>query len=746
MPISSTTRKTSPFTGNGSLTALPFAFKVFATSDVEVIRTTISTGAKTTLVLSTDYTVALNGNQDTAPGGTVTLNTALATGYTAIVVSKIPQTQPTSLSNAGGFFPNVIQAAFDRAIALVQQVQERLNRTPSLPVNDTSSWPEIPVAASRTNTVLGFNASGVPSLIPKTDFVGPSGPAGPTGPAGPAGPPGAGGASGDGLALTGGTMTGDIVMDADADGGIQFRRSSDSSVQGRIGRNNDALAVTAIGTTIPLQLGANGSVRMTVQPNGAVTLAPLASEPSGPVEGSTYYDSTAKALRVYTGSGWRTLAMDSGTTSPDGPLSVSTVTVSGVTTTTATVSTLIAGETPAGSLMLLQITTNLDGGTWLESDTPTDAEAGAFSFEFTGLTAGTTYYARASVYTEVGGGLPSIVHAVTGITAFATDASEGLATPSYSQMLTEIEEPSDGRAYAWIAYVNDPSAVPFTGGGAATEATPAVNSMGALARGTTMPAWAIADGSIPSGYKDSDIWPIYTPWMICAEETSLASLTSRQHSASNVALYSGRAQFWVWRNSLGQWVKVRDRADQQYWFNATENYLIYDSGVSSADIREPLSTEGDGEGIVIKWNNASGFARHGAAVAGPEAGFVLSPNAVGIDLSAIASDIGAVAVTNRLGLVPWDPNTSVTWANAKIVTHIGCDVRAEDPHTGMIPGVMLSKQWRLSSTIRFYSMISLRNTIFQDRSDKASGTLVNSAEAGFTLAEATARPIPGWAT
>lgn len=428
-----------------------------------------------------------------------------------------------------------------------------------------------------------------------------------------------------------------------------------------------------------------------------------------------------------------------------GPLALGSVTAASITQTSFQLSVAISGTIPSGALMLLQITDNLSGGSWVESPIPTTAVAGVFSHTFTGRTAGTKYYARASVYSEPGPPDPAIVHAVTALTEVTTLAPANTDTPSYSQMLSEIDDPSDGRAYAWIAYVNDPTKVPFTGGGAADEATASVNSMGAIARGTTMPAWAIADGSIPSGYKDSDIWPIYTPWMICAEETSLASLTSRQHSASNVALYSGRAQFWVWRISLGQWVKVRDRADQQYWFNASEDYLIYDSGIPSGDIRAPLSTEGDGEGIVIRWNNASGFARHGAAVAGPEAGFVLSPNAVGIDLSAIASDIGAVAVTNRLGLVPWDPNTSVTWANAKIVTHIGCDVRAEDPHTGMIPGVMLSKQWRLSNTIRFYSMISLRNTIFQDRSDKASGTLVNSAEAGFTLAEATARPIPGWA-
>ena len=745
MPISTTARKTSPFVGNGVITNLPFAFKVFAASDLEVVRTTISSGAQSTLVLTTDYTVTLNADQDVSPGGTVVLNSALAATYTVVVVSKIPLTQSVALTNAGGFFPRVLNGVFDRLAALIQQIYERTGRAPMLPVDDTAAWPSIPAAPGRTNTVIGFNGSGVPSLIPKSEFVGPAGPAGAQGPAGPAGPPGPGGASGDGLALTGGTMTGDIVMDADADGGIQFRRSSDSSVQGRIGRNNDALTVTALGATIPLQLGSNGLARLTIQPSGGARFEPLSSAPSSPAEGVVYYDSTAKALRVYANGEWRSLAFNSGTSDSAGPVTLGSVVASGITETTATMSVSITGELPADSLMILQVTSNLNGGPWLSSDTPEDAALGVFSFEFTGLTAGTDYYARAIVYTEVGGGEPAINHAVTGLTAFSTLASANLELPSFSQMLTELEDPSDGRAVKWIAYINQPANVPFVGGGASTYNTAAVNSMGAVGRGTTMPAWAQADGSIPSGYKDSDIWPIYTPWMIAQEEASLADINTRLHSATNVALFSGRAEFWIWRISLSQWVPVRRRSDQQFWFNATEEYLVYDSGIPANEIRAPLSTEGGGDGIVIKWNNASGFARHGVAVAGPESGFSLSAFGNGIDLSAIAADIGAVVVTNRLGLVPWDPNSSVTWANAKIVVHVGCDLRAADPHSGSIPGIMLSKQWRLSNTIRFYSMISLRDTIWQDRDDRASDYLVSSAEAGFTLAEATARPISSWA-
>lgn len=124
MTISSETRTTSPFVGNDSITSLPFAFKVFSTGDVAVIKTLTSTGAETTLTLTTDYTVTLNANQDVSPGGTVTLVTALPTGYTAVVDSDIDCLQPASFQN--GFLPSALTGAIDRQNALIAQLKKRL--------------------------------------------------------------------------------------------------------------------------------------------------------------------------------------------------------------------------------------------------------------------------------------------------------------------------------------------------------------------------------------------------------------------------------------------------------------------------------------------------------------------------------------------------------------------------------------------------------------------------------------------
>ncbi|KAH1282125.1 hypothetical protein KXX11_003928, partial [Aspergillus fumigatus] len=80
MSIASTTRKAGPFTGNSVTTAFPFNFKVFAASDLLVVQTDLS-AVETTLTLTTNYTVSLNANQDSNPGGTINMNVAPPTGY-----------------------------------------------------------------------------------------------------------------------------------------------------------------------------------------------------------------------------------------------------------------------------------------------------------------------------------------------------------------------------------------------------------------------------------------------------------------------------------------------------------------------------------------------------------------------------------------------------------------------------------------------------------------------------------------
>lgn len=157
MTISSTTRKAGPFIGNGTTTAFPFAYKVFQASDLLVVRLDTTLNIEHELTLNTDYTVTLNLDQDSNPGGTVNLLAALATGYTLTLTSDLANLQPTDLTNQGGFYPDVINDALDRATIQIQQLQEQTDRSLKVAVSSTADTTLPPPAP---NDLIGWDATG----------------------------------------------------------------------------------------------------------------------------------------------------------------------------------------------------------------------------------------------------------------------------------------------------------------------------------------------------------------------------------------------------------------------------------------------------------------------------------------------------------------------------------------------------------------------------------------------------------
>ena len=80
MTVENTLRKAGPFTGDGVTDSFPFDFKVFTDADVQVTELVVATGIETVKTLTTHYTVSINADQDTSPGGTVEAVAAPATG------------------------------------------------------------------------------------------------------------------------------------------------------------------------------------------------------------------------------------------------------------------------------------------------------------------------------------------------------------------------------------------------------------------------------------------------------------------------------------------------------------------------------------------------------------------------------------------------------------------------------------------------------------------------------------------
>lgn len=161
MTVSSTLRKAGPFNGNGVTTAFPFAFKVFAKTDIEVVKTDAA-GVQTTLVLDSDYSVALNVDQDSSPGGTITypvVGSPLPIGQHLDVVGSLVASQPTDITNLGRFLPQVEEDAFDRGVILVQQLEEKVARALIAPAGDTADL-VLPTATVRANKTPVFDDDG----------------------------------------------------------------------------------------------------------------------------------------------------------------------------------------------------------------------------------------------------------------------------------------------------------------------------------------------------------------------------------------------------------------------------------------------------------------------------------------------------------------------------------------------------------------------------------------------------------
>jgi hypothetical protein len=154
MTIQNTTlRKAGPSQGNGVTTVFPFTFKVFTATDILVTYLSAS-GVESALFLTTNYTVLLNADQNTSPGGSVTLLVAPATATYITLTSQLANTQTLSLTNSGGFYPESINNALDRTVIEIQQLAERASRAVTIPKSSTTSTLlPIPVA----NNVLAWN-------------------------------------------------------------------------------------------------------------------------------------------------------------------------------------------------------------------------------------------------------------------------------------------------------------------------------------------------------------------------------------------------------------------------------------------------------------------------------------------------------------------------------------------------------------------------------------------------------------
>ncbi|MGE4465677.1 hypothetical protein, partial [Sphaerochaeta sp.] len=139
-----------------SVSGYSIPFKYWDKSQISVVLTS-SAGVETT-VDSASYAVtspADSGTLTFIAGYTFPEGTALLT-----VVRTVTIEQQTDLRNGDVLDADTLENMFDTNVAMLQELNEKLDRTVRIPVSDPSLILQMPSSLIRANMLLGFDASG----------------------------------------------------------------------------------------------------------------------------------------------------------------------------------------------------------------------------------------------------------------------------------------------------------------------------------------------------------------------------------------------------------------------------------------------------------------------------------------------------------------------------------------------------------------------------------------------------------
>ena len=157
MTVSSTTVKQS-YSGNGSTSAFSYSFKINSTAELKVIIRTDSNGTETVKTLTTHYNVS-----DTGSGGTVTFTSGNipASGETVVLIRETNLTQTTDYVENDPFPAESHESALDKLTLQTQELQEELDRSIKLSRTNTMTSTEFTVGSTdRADKILAFDSSG----------------------------------------------------------------------------------------------------------------------------------------------------------------------------------------------------------------------------------------------------------------------------------------------------------------------------------------------------------------------------------------------------------------------------------------------------------------------------------------------------------------------------------------------------------------------------------------------------------
>ena len=150
------TNRRIQYTTNGSQTSFAFSFQINADSELKVIL------GETTQSLSSNYTVTIATNGT----GTVNYASAPTSGQKLTILANKPLSRESAYSTGASFTAASLETDFDNTVMILQQFEEKIDRTLQLPEFVTGSTaPSLTVpyndtSSDNANKVIGYNTDG----------------------------------------------------------------------------------------------------------------------------------------------------------------------------------------------------------------------------------------------------------------------------------------------------------------------------------------------------------------------------------------------------------------------------------------------------------------------------------------------------------------------------------------------------------------------------------------------------------
>ena len=114
------------YQGDGSVTAFAFNFKVLSSDHLLVYTYNVDTEDTTLLTKDIDYAVALASGGES--GGLVNMVSAPASNEKLRIFRDTPKDQQMNLTNQGNFHPSVLNGSADKAVLVLQEIIDTLER------------------------------------------------------------------------------------------------------------------------------------------------------------------------------------------------------------------------------------------------------------------------------------------------------------------------------------------------------------------------------------------------------------------------------------------------------------------------------------------------------------------------------------------------------------------------------------------------------------------------------------------